>query len=151
MAKCVCKFKDRETGEVYEIKDAAARLDINSIAAGLISANETISELERRVDEFENANVNSNILFKNEHLTTSARGDLPAPVAGKTYRGFVDGAEVGTGEAWENGSGAQLGITNGDYTVYICYAADMGGWYFHPMDSTIQSGDVTILKYNDYE
>jgi hypothetical protein len=86
-----------------------------------------------------------NWLFQNEQITSTARNDLPVPVVGTSYTLFVDGEEIATETATSDWQGnAQLYLSTEDYRIYFVYNADAGGWQFHPMDSQVQSGSVSI-------
>lgn len=83
-----------------------------------------------------------NWLFQNEQISGYTVTGLPAPVDGVSYTCFVDGEEIGTGIC-ENG---QLRFSTEDYRVYLIYDPSAGDtdWHFHPMDSQVQSGNVSI-------
>lgn len=80
-------------------------------------------------------------LFKDEKLTTEPRTDLPAPVVGTSYTLFVDGAEIVTAICYEIEYFDGLFTEDNEYFVlYI----EGEGWQFHPIDSSVTSGTVSI-------
>lgn len=81
-------------------------------------------------------------LFQNERIDTVGRNDLPIPVAGVSYTAFVDGEEIRTVEADKNG---YVYFTTEDYRIYFKYE---DYWHFHPIESQVQSGNVSI-RIND--
>jgi hypothetical protein len=87
-----------------------------------------------------------NWLFQNEQVDSSGNNSLPAPVIGNSYTLFVDGEEIATSRAESSWDGsAVLRFNTEDYRIYFIYDASTGmGWHFHPMDSQVQSGSVSI-------
>ena len=88
-----------------------------------------------------NGGGTENWLFQNEQITSEGRTDLPSPVDGVSYTAFVDGEEVCTSTC----EGGVLNFNTEDYRIYlICDASTGLGWHFHPVDSEVQSGSVSI-------
>lgn len=87
-----------------------------------------------------------NWLFQDMMLDSNGNNSLPAPVIGNSYTLFVDGEEIGTSRAESNWDGsAVLRFNTEDYRIYFLYDASTGlGWHFHPMDSQVQNGNVSI-------
>ena len=79
-------------------------------------------------------------LFKNEYID-GWRDDLPVPVEGVSYTVFVDGEEIGVGTVYE-GEG-WLDVRTEDFRVWITYQPGLG-WNFHPIDSQVTSGTVSV-------
>lgn len=78
-------------------------------------------------------------LFQNEYIDTNGRNDLPVPDDGVSFTCFVDGVEIATSTRdW------YLDFATEDYRVYLRYDPDGMGWHFHPIDSQVQSGSVSI-------
>jgi hypothetical protein len=82
-------------------------------------------------------------LFKDEYIEFG-RGDLPALSDGVSYTAFVDGEEI------ETKIGSRYGETyfeKDNRRVCLIYQSednDFVYWQFHPMDSQVQSGTVSI-------
>ena len=94
----------------------------------------------RAIDEG-GGEVEGNWLFQNEQITSEGRLDLSAPVDGVSYTAFVDGEEIATSTC----EGGVLNFNTEDYRIYlICDASTGLGWHFHPVDSQVQSGSVSI-------
>lgn len=87
-----------------------------------------------------------NWLFQDMMLDSNGNNSLPAPVVGTSYTCFVDGEEIATSIAESNWDGsAVLRFNTEDYRIYFIYDASTGlGWHFHPIDSQVQSGSVSI-------
>jgi hypothetical protein len=72
--------------------------------------------------------------------------DLPAPTPGVSYTCFVDGEEIGTAIAvasnTELGETRMIQFITEDFRVFLMY--EDGMWWFHPVDSQVQSGKVAI-------
>jgi hypothetical protein len=92
-----------------------------------------------------------NWLFQNEQITSNARdvldenGNPIVPVTGTSYTLFVDGEEIATSIAESNWDGsAVLHFNTEDYSIYFIYDSSVGGWHFHPVDSQVGSGIVSI-------
>jgi hypothetical protein len=83
-------------------------------------------------------------LFQNEQINSTARNDLPVPVAGVSYTLFVGGEEIATSTAYSDLSGLVLHFNTEDYRIYFIYDSSVGGWHFHPVDSQVTSGSVSI-------
>lgn len=90
--------------------------------------------------------MDGNWLFQNEQIDSNGRTDLPIPNIGVSYTLFVDGEEIGTSTAESNwDDSAALRFNTEDYSIYFLYDGSTGmGWHFHPMDSQITSGSVSI-------
>ena len=79
-------------------------------------------------------------LFKDEYVAEGAFVDLPAPVAGVYYTCFVDGEEICARIATDD---AVIDFSTEDSSVIFRYEEDIG-WFFHPEDSMVKSGTVSI-------
>lgn len=78
MAKCVKCFKDRVTGECYDVKDSTARVDIESLKTRVTAVESTLgntdSELADRIGNCEKAvNSHESELFKTSGTTKTSR------------------------------------------------------------------------------
>ena len=82
-------------------------------------------------------------LFQDAVFTSYSRDDLPVPVADVSYTCFVDGEEIGTATAVTVSEGVDVSFNTEDYRVYFRYLSGTG-WHFHPIDSQVQSGTVSI-------
>jgi hypothetical protein len=91
-------------------------------------------------DAVDEGGDDGNWLFKDEYIDGS-RDDLPAPVEGVSYTCFVDGEEIGTSTA-ANENDRIVEFQTEDYRVWLIY--EYGAWVFHPIDSAVQSGTVSI-------
>ncbi len=85
-------------------------------------------------------------LFKDEYFS-DWRTDLPAPTTGVSYTCFING-ELISANTYEEGSSGMyfdrfVSDNSGDIFYVFIYEEDMG-WGFHPMDSSISSGYVSI-------
>lgn len=87
-----------------------------------------------------------NWLFQDMMIDSDGNTSLPAPVVGISYTLFVDGEEIGTSIAESSWDGsAVLRFNTEDYRIYFLYDASTGiGWHFHPMDSQVSNGSVSI-------
>ena len=84
-------------------------------------------------------------LFENQYLTTEPNGALPVPTPGVSYTCFVDGVEIGTSIADTDGYiGFVSWDENGYFVPYVLHYTDMGGWFFHPIDSSVTTGYVSV-------
>lgn len=82
-------------------------------------------------------------LFQNEQVDSNGRDDLPPPVDGISYTLFIDGEEICTSTATDYGGGdIYLDFSTEDYRIWFKYQG--GAWHFHPFDSQVQSGSVSI-------
>jgi hypothetical protein len=90
-----------------------------------------------------------NWLFENEYIDFN-RTDLPAPEVGVSYTCFVDGEEIGTATAgsWGDGAGevyTEIEFMTEECRVWLKYDSSTEYvWFFHPIDSAVQSGSVSI-------
>lgn len=93
--------------------------------------------------------LEGNWLFKDEYVGSNGREDLPVPVEGMSYTLFVDGEEIATstaeGYVGYGGDEIYLDFHTEDYLIWFRY---QGWWHFHPIDSQVQSGRVSI-RIND--
>ena len=88
----------------------------------------------------EGEDTEENWFFKGEHIDYS-RADLPEPVVGVSYTLFVDGEEIGTDTA-RSDNDRRIEFYTEDFRVWMFY--EYGAWHFHPVDSQVQSGTVSI-------
>lgn len=80
-------------------------------------------------------------LFEDMMIDTSGNNNLPTPVDGVSYTAFVDGEEIATSTC----TGGVLHFNTEDYRIYLIYDASTGlGWHFHPIDSSVSMGNVSI-------
>lgn len=101
------------------------------------------------VESEEAGGVSGNWLFQNEQIGGFTMTGLPAPIIGVSYTCFVDGEEIATATCTENWNGTPLlSCYTEDFRVYFLYDATAGDadWYFHPVDSQVQSGSVSIRE-----
>ena len=85
-------------------------------------------------------------LFENKSLTDIPNSLLPAPSPGRSYTLFgaypMPGAMVELATATCSSDGS-LYLNGADGAFYVVYNPDMG-WQFHPRESTIKDGMVSI-------
>ena len=80
-----------------------------------------------------------NWLFQNEYITDEGRTDLPEPVFGVSYTLFVDGEEILTTTVTYD-----ITFVTEDCSIYFFYDSQDRLWRFHPVDSQVRSGYVSI-------
>ncbi len=102
-----------------------------------------------QIVEEEGGEEEGNWLFKDEVFTSYNRTDLPPPDGYISLTLFVDGEEIATSTVTSDLSGTVVTFNTEDYRIYFIYDASTGhGWHFHPIDSMVQSGTVSI-RIND--
>lgn len=84
-------------------------------------------------------------LFTDAYLTTEPRLDLPAPVSGVSYTLVGNANDLGVRELVkatcdENGW-LHLNFAS---EWYVIYDANIGGWYFHPVESMTTAETVAV-------
>ena len=82
-------------------------------------------------------------LFQNQPLTTIGNKTLPVPVPGGSYTCFVGGVEIGTYSADEDRHIEFSNYDDNGQRTWVIYWSDMG-WSFHPIDSDVTSGSVSV-------
>ena len=88
--------------------------------------------------------ITYNWLFEDAYLTTTPNPDLPAPTFGATYGIFIDGKHV-----FSAGCDSEDWWTFGTSDYQYCFVYEPSGWYFHPVESTVQNGIVSICILTD--
>lgn len=108
-----------------------------------------ISAIDEGGGEMGGGDAEGNWLFQNEHIDSNGRDVLDengmpiVPADGVSYTLFVDGEEIGTSTCASYGDGIDLSFNTEDYRVYFRYTTGIG-WHFHPIDSQVTSGSVSI-------
>ena len=102
--------------------------------SGVQSGTVSIREVRKNAEEW---------LIYNQYIEGFGMTGLPEPLGGVSYTLFVDGEEIAT-SICDNGV---LDFSTEDYRVRLIYDPSAGpnvDWYFHPMESEVQSGIVSI-------